>query len=363
MTGDNPDTPALESGWYTFPNLAAGDYIVIFDLTDLPLGYTVTTANATGSSGYNAGSNNEGNNDSDGVSGTGIATLNSSGTTITLPVSTDDPSWDLGISTSSSLGNYVWHDIDQDGIQDISEVGIAGVVVNLYYDSDGNGSVDNGEESTVFATTTTNAYGQYLFSNLDPGVYVVEVIPPNGMIVTQSDNTASGDYIAGVGGEGTNDSDIDSSFMSPTYGRTAEITLGSNQQDLTWDAGLYQPVSIGNFVWNDIDADGMYEPLGNDGVLSTADDEMPVAGVEVRLYAADGVTQITTDVFGNTFGTGGVITTLADGLYLFDNLLPGNYRVQFSIPTGGTLDNYVFTNQLDIVDNNQDDRSDADRIS
>ena len=41
--------------------------------------------------------------------------------------------------------------------------------------------------------------------------------------------------------------------------------------------------SIGDFIWNDVDGDGVYEPLGADVQPNTADDERGIAGVTVEL--------------------------------------------------------------------------------
>lgn len=61
------------------------------------------------------------------------------------------------------IGNYVWIDTDQDGIQDPDEVAIPGVVLELLSPT-----------GTVIATATTDAQGRYLFSSgADP-------IPGNG---------------------------------------------------------------------------------------------------------------------------------------------------------------------------------------
>ncbi|MBK9462542.1 MAG: carboxypeptidase regulatory-like domain-containing protein [Sphingobacteriales bacterium] len=63
------------------------------------------------------------------------------------------------VAIPASLGNYVWYDVNQDGIQDATETGVDGVTVTLY---DGNGA--------VVATTTTDATGAYEFTGLTPGV-------------------------------------------------------------------------------------------------------------------------------------------------------------------------------------------------
>ena len=52
------------------------------------------------------------------------------------------------------IGNLVWSDLDNDGIQDADEPGIVGVSVQLLDD-----------QGTVIATTTTNGQGNYYFKN------------------------------------------------------------------------------------------------------------------------------------------------------------------------------------------------------
>ena len=51
--------------------------------------------------------------------------------------------------------------------------------------------------------------------------------------------------------------------------------------DTTWDAGLYEPVSIGDYVWEDIDGDGIQDV-----------NEPGISGVTVRLYTASNVCSI-----------------------------------------------------------------------
>jgi LPXTG-site transpeptidase (sortase) family protein len=119
---------------------------------------------------------------------------------------------------TASLGDFVWNDRNADGIQDVGEVGIDNVKVNLYADG------------TLIATTTTAGGGLYLFKNLTPGDYYVEFIPPTGYVISPQDQ----------GGNNANDSDVD-----PVSGRTITTTVASGENDLTWDAGLYQQSSGG----------------------------------------------------------------------------------------------------------------------
>ncbi len=84
-----------------------------------------------------------------------------------------------------SVGNQVWFDTNNDGILDPSETLIEGVTVELFTDSDGDGQPDdtNGDgivdSSDAVATTTTDADGAYLFTDLLPGDYLIGIAPSN----------------------------------------------------------------------------------------------------------------------------------------------------------------------------------------
>jgi uncharacterized repeat protein (TIGR01451 family) len=82
------------------------------------------------------------------------------------------------------LGDYVWLDLNRDGIQDANEPGVSGVTVLLFQVIDGEG-VFTGQ------STTTDENGFYLFDNLEPGQYYVEFVLPSGYSFTVAD--AGGD--------------------------------------------------------------------------------------------------------------------------------------------------------------------------
>ncbi len=78
-----------------------------------------------------------------------------------------------------TLGNLVFNDVNNNGVFDsATEAGISGVTVNLYADTDANGSFTAGTDTFV-STTTTNGSGVYLFTNLFPGDYIVQLAESN----------------------------------------------------------------------------------------------------------------------------------------------------------------------------------------
>jgi hypothetical protein len=51
----------------------------------------------------------------------------------------------------------------------------------------------------------------------------------------------------------------DSSDADPATGWTAPTTLISGENDLSWDAGLYRRPRLGDFVWVDLNGDGIQD--------------------------------------------------------------------------------------------------------
>jgi hypothetical protein len=177
-------------------------YYVQFTLPD---GSKVTT--------QDAGNNN--NNDSD---------ANAAGTTVCtfLPPGTPPiDSIDLGIVFPASLGDFVWEDINNNGIQNAGEPGVPGVTVTL---TDENGDPVVDFDGNPVTSTTTGPNGEYSFGNLEPGDYIVifSGFPNDFNVVTPNQ-----------GGDDALDSDAD-----PVTGATPIVNLESGENDPTIDAGL-----------------------------------------------------------------------------------------------------------------------------
>ena len=82
-----------------------------------------------------------------------------------------------------SLGDKVWADIDDDGLLEAGEQTIAGVKLNLYEDTNLDNQYTSGTDK-LLDTQDTGAGGMYLFTDLFPGKYIVQVdasnFQPNG---------------------------------------------------------------------------------------------------------------------------------------------------------------------------------------
>jgi hypothetical protein len=169
------------------------------------------------------------------------------------------------------------------------ETGVAGVKVILL-DPAGN---------PTGASATTDASGNYSFTNLKPGTYSVQF----------DKTTLPANYVftgADLGGNDAKDSDANT-----VTGKTAQVTLASGvNNDL--DAGVVVQAKLGDTVWEDKNANGVQDA-----------GEAGHCGVTVQLKNATGTVVQT--------------TTGADGKYSF-TADPGSYTVSVTAPSG-----YSFT--------------------
>ena len=246
------------------------------------------------------------------------------------------------------IGNYVWLDMDMDGIQDADETALVGVTLELWVDTDGDGVAD-----TKVAETTTDANGNYLFSDNGPNVYGTEdwsftaaneVQPFTAYEIRVPTTVSTGGAIGSLtttDAETTTDNsprtDIRDSDASPA-GVIALTTGGDGAINHGFDVG-FSPgpppvVSLGDTAFVDLNANGLQDP-----------GDAPLSGVTVTLYQTGADTIVTTDAAGTPLpGTvPGTTVTDATGAYSFDDLPPGDYYVVFDIGTSANAEFYAFT--------------------
>lgn len=203
----------------------------------------------------------------------------------------------------SSISDTVWADNDVDGIQDAGEPGFSNVTVRLL-----------AADGTELQSTTTDTNGNYAFTNLPGGDYIVEFVSPSGCTFTQRDQ----------GSDDTLDSDAD-----PVTGR-APVTLYPNVDDDSVDAGIAVLGTLGDRVWKDDNSNGVQKVS-----------ESGVSNVTVVLHDSSG-----------SIVTGQV--TDANGMYMFTNLTAGSYTVRVDT---ATLPAPLVSNQTYDLDATLDDET------
>jgi len=202
-----------------------------------PNGGTTTSTNPNG--GTTTSTNpNGGTTTSTNPSGGTTTTTKPSGTTTTVVNSTTSTSNPGGgttttsaptttttkpSSTKASLGDYVWVDINKNGIQDAGEPGLVGIAAILR-DKDGK----------EVARTVTDANGKYIFTDLEPGEYSVDFLVPEDKGLSP----------AGAGNDSTKDSDGRVSGTVTVDGKTYtvvstnKVTLVAGDAERDIDLGV-----------------------------------------------------------------------------------------------------------------------------
>ncbi|MFH0717077.1 SdrD B-like domain-containing protein [Staphylococcus delphini] len=268
-------TTTDKDGYYLFEGLKNGNYIVEF---------TDPATNGEGKQ-YIPVKEHVGNKEDDSDSRVVNVTIQDK----------DDLSIDRGFEVAPEpkpatyeLGDYVWIDQNNDGMQNSDEVAVKGVKVTL----------TKPDGSTL--TTTTDEKGKYLFTGLENGEYTVTFSElPEGYVPTKTQ----------AGGN----TELDSN------GLESKVTI-NNANNYSTDLGIVKPepqpepqpatYELGDYVWFDYNKDGVQ----NKG-------EAAVEGVTVTLTKPDGSTMTT--------------KTDKDGKYLFTGLENGEYTVTFSeLPEG-----------------------------
>lgn len=210
----------------------------------------------------------------------------------------------VGYFSPATISGRVFDDADHDGVFNNSiDSNLGGVTVQLLNTSD----------SILATTTSAPTTGAYSFTGLVPQTYRIHFITPTGSVATLQ-NVASSE---------SEDSDISA------LGTTVDMPLTFAQTLPNVDAGFFNDASISGNVFQDFN----YNSLN--------DSEAGMNDVTVTLHEVD----LGTDVDALTLNDN-------SGNYQFINLIPGNYQVRLTLPTGYGLGTYRIggTNQANDSD-------------
>lgn len=257
QTGFLSSTFTNDHGEYTFANLLPGEYhIEVVEEIDSLIFTTPNIGND--------------NQDSDITGAFGIGTTDP----INLQSGDTISNIDAGLNLALSIGDFVWEDLNGDGIQQEDEPGIEGIEVKIT------------STNSIQYTTTTDDQGYYNFSGIPAGNYTIDFLAHDSYISTIPNN--SDDHT---------DSDVISNsalMLSFSEGGTIDSI----------DAGYYLPSSVGDFVWEDLNGNGLQD-----------ESEPGISGVILELVDSDGISIQTT-------------TSDSSGFYSFDNIPPGEYYIK-----------------------------------
>ena len=254
-----------DTGIYLFDSLTPGQYVISAEASEL----IKPTFAQQGEDPLN---------DSDLINGNDVYATG----VIMLMSNESNNDIDLGWRDNlADLSGRVFEDLKYEGQYDTADVLLPNVTVQLV--------AMNG---TIVQSKITNVDGTYLFMNILPGDYYVSFIVDNDYLFTQSNI-----------GDDAFDSDVTQSIAE---GSTDVISIAVGQEILNVDAGVYRTTSIGDYVFLDLNEDGIQND-GDTGLEGIALSLLNISGDEVANFVTE-----------------------ANGAYLFDDLLPGNYTISLS---------------------------------
>ena len=187
----------------------------------------------------------------------------------------------LDSCTPYSIGDFVWNDKNANGIQDAGEMGVPGIGIQLF-----------NEKGQLLKSTISDPDGKYSFQSIDPGTYFIKSQLPEDFLFTSAlaPDPDFNSVITGAMGIGTSD------LFTVEYTSRLDI-----------DIGLTPRLKIEGSVWEDMNANGLWE-----------EGEPPIQGITVRLLTPERLLSET--------------VTNAQGGYVFDHLTSHTYAVEFVLP-------------------------------
>ncbi len=220
------------------------------------------------------------------------------------------------LCTYAFVSGQLWHDVNGNGVRETGEPPLAGVKVEIL----------EPERTVPLGSVITATDGSYTVA-----------VPPNRALYLR---VAPSEFLAGrplagmvyspinAGADDTRDSDAHPIFGVVEFagrhtgngvtGRALPLPLRSERVQHV-DIGLtrqFQPATIGDLVWHDVNRNGVQDPH-----------EPGIVGIPIRIERVSGSAP-TVNVYPRT------TVSDAQGRYSFTNLEPGQYRVVVSLPEG-----------------------------
>ena len=199
----------------------------------------------------------------------------------------------IGAMLSGSISGTAYYDDDADAQRSEYEEACEGLAVQLL-DAQG----------AVVLETTTAADGSYAFAGLAPGRYRVQFTAQEGCVFSASERSMTRSGVQASDGP---------------VSQTKMIAIYSGDMVTTADAGVVRLCSITGAIWEDSNADRIWDAH-----------ESAMAGVTVHLMNGTG-----RSVLEST-------QTDAQGAFSFEGVRPGSYKLRVDAPEG-----YVFSGAQD----------------
>lgn len=201
----------------------------------------------------------------------------------------DNSDYSLGLymEGAAAISGQLWKDLNANGILDQGEPALSGTRVTLL-------TVDN----QLVDFRISGPDGQYLFEDLMPGSYYLEVTDPNGLVLTEARNLTQ---------------KASSKFISNTrQTRVMQVSANKTQENINagFVAASALPGTIYGQVWADQNTDGRKDK-----------GETPVNGLQVELLGEQDFSL--------------VALTDATGSFTFNNVPAGNYLLQPTVYSKG----------------------------
>ena len=202
----------------------------------------------------------------------------------------------VGAQPTGTIAGTVFEDANANGLQDATEQGIAGVLIQVYARSE----VVSPNADLLLVEGITDENGFYSFSQLELGTYVFDNMGYASFALVEIDP------------EG---------HVSTTPGQV-EVTVNTKTPSII-NFGDTMTCKTTGVIWDDADQDDLPD-YG----------ETPLAGILVSIYGpgSDGLLGTGDDELITTS------TTSAAGVYQFGGLADGDYRVVPDFPDGVTCD-------------------------